>query len=281
MATKNFKVKNGIEVGSNVIANSTGLFGNGAAITSVNAIAVGGNTAAALRSYSDTVAATAYSNSTSYTDTVLLQYAALTGNVNFDSGTFFIDATNNRVGIGNTTPGHRLSINGDLSLNGGIHANGGLGSNGQVLTSNGSVSYWADSQGEGDWVLISNADLNACADPTFTINSSAKEIFCEMSVNDEGGSGSGFLTIYIGDSGGIELSGYNYVPGISDDPTGFEFVTSGQITENKTLHLILGANNTWSSSRVSKKLDSAITQLHGNSTATYDVGSYMAVYQKV
>ena len=50
---------------ANVItANS--FSGNGASVTSVDAATVGGNTAATLRSYSDTVAATAYSNAVAY-----------------------------------------------------------------------------------------------------------------------------------------------------------------------------------------------------------------------
>ena len=37
-----------------------------------------------------------------------------TANANFDAGTLFIDGVNNRVGIGNTTPAHALSIAGAL-----------------------------------------------------------------------------------------------------------------------------------------------------------------------
>jgi len=32
------------------------------------------------------------------------------GNVNIDSGTFYVDASNNRVGIGNTTPSYLLDL---------------------------------------------------------------------------------------------------------------------------------------------------------------------------
>ena len=47
----------------------TNFSGNGALVTSVDAAAVGGNTASTLRTYSDTIAATAYTNAVSYTDT--------------------------------------------------------------------------------------------------------------------------------------------------------------------------------------------------------------------
>lgn len=38
-------------------------------------------------------------------------------NVNFDSGTLFVDATNNRVGIVNSTPGSSLTVTGDVAAN--------------------------------------------------------------------------------------------------------------------------------------------------------------------
>ena len=34
-----------------------------------------------------------------------------------DSGTLYVDATNNRVGIGTTTPGSALEVNGTISAN--------------------------------------------------------------------------------------------------------------------------------------------------------------------
>lgn len=59
----------------------------------------------------------------------------------------FISNSGN-VGLGgNTTPSHRLSVNGSISLNGGIDANGSLGSVNDVLTSNGSSVYWATAAG--------------------------------------------------------------------------------------------------------------------------------------
>ncbi len=54
---------------------------------------------------------------------------------------------NGNIGIGNTTPAHKLRVDGDISLSGGVHANGSLGSNGQVLISNGTISYWGTVSG--------------------------------------------------------------------------------------------------------------------------------------
>jgi hypothetical protein len=58
------------------------------------------------------------------------------------------------IGIGNTAPSDRLSVNGTTFLSGnvilgsssvavGLQANGGYGTSGQVLTSNGTATYWA------------------------------------------------------------------------------------------------------------------------------------------
>jgi hypothetical protein len=42
-------------------------------------------------------------------------FTLTSGNANFDSGVLFVDGTNNRVGVNNTTPGHALSITGTLA----------------------------------------------------------------------------------------------------------------------------------------------------------------------
>ena len=52
-----------------------------------------------------------------------------TSNVNFDSGTFFVDFVNNRVGIGNTAPGVELRVTGavDISSTANIQGNANVG----------------------------------------------------------------------------------------------------------------------------------------------------------
>ena len=102
--------------GNNVVA--VNISGNGSSITSVNAATVGGNTATALRSYSDSVAATSYSNSVNYVT----------------------NASYTRLGI--TT----FSANVILGSSG-LSVNGSFGSAGQILYTNGTATYWANATG--------------------------------------------------------------------------------------------------------------------------------------
>jgi len=90
-------------------------------------------------------------------------FTLTSGNANFDSGVLFVDGTNNRVGVGNTTPGHALSVTGTTNLGGvvtatanvilgttTISANGSVGTAGQILTSGGSGNvYWSTGGGGG------------------------------------------------------------------------------------------------------------------------------------
>lgn len=62
---------------------------------------------------------TGFANVTT-TATVGTGFTLTSGNANFDSGVLFVDGTNNRVGIGNTTPGHALSVTGTTNLGGAV-----------------------------------------------------------------------------------------------------------------------------------------------------------------
>src|SRR5439155_6437324 len=51
---------------------------------------------------------------TKVTNSMVQSAIALTGNVTIDSSTFKVDSTNDRVGIGTTTPKGKLDVNGAL-----------------------------------------------------------------------------------------------------------------------------------------------------------------------
>lgn len=72
----------------------------------------------------------------------------LIGSLKLGSNGAIISGSDGNIGIANTTPAHKLRVQGDISLSGGIHANGSLGTSGHVLHSNGTATYWAaDDQG--------------------------------------------------------------------------------------------------------------------------------------
>jgi hypothetical protein len=60
------------------------------------------------------------------------------------------------VGIGNTTPGQRLQVDGSVGIKNGLVANGSFGNAGFVLTSNGSVAYWANASSISGTVASAN-----------------------------------------------------------------------------------------------------------------------------
>ena len=159
----------------NTVITSTSISGNGANITSVNAATVGGNTAATLRSYSDTVAATAFSNAAARADSAYSNATAFAANAdNISSGTLnnsrlptsitgkntfgtlSVEVTNNAITLGSNVSVNTSALQiGNSTVNTvvnsstiavrSIFANGGIGAAGDVLFSNGTVSYWAPS----------------------------------------------------------------------------------------------------------------------------------------
>jgi len=134
--------------GTGAVVNATGVHVNSVYIGTLaanSATYLGGNTASDLRSYSDTIAGTAYSNAVSYAATIAgtaysnaISYAAsntyvnstfapkadptFTGNATFDTSTLFVDGTNNRVGIGTSSPAYTLDVNGNINADGTVYA---------------------------------------------------------------------------------------------------------------------------------------------------------------
>ena len=60
----------------------------------------------------------------------------ISGNVNFDTGTLFVDATNNRVGVSTTTPDASFAVSGTANVSGNTVVGGKLSVTGAVALSN-------------------------------------------------------------------------------------------------------------------------------------------------
>lgn len=99
--------------------------------------------------------------------TYVLDYAEDTANSVNSSLFFGVDRStrvtikgNGNVGIGTQTPAQKLDVVGNIKLSGGISANGSFGSSGQVLTSNGTSTYWSTPStgggGGGTSVTVAN-----------------------------------------------------------------------------------------------------------------------------
>lgn len=104
---------------------------------------------------------------------------------------------------GNTTPAYNLQVNGNiystellvgtifkansttLVVNTGFQANGGLGSVGQVLTSNGTTTYWANSTGASANTQVPFNDSGiANGSSNFTYNKSSNTLTVSGTFND-------------------------------------------------------------------------------------------------
>jgi hypothetical protein len=89
------------------VLSVTGTTNLGGAVTGITTLAAGNTTI------------TGFANVTT-TATIGTGFTLTSGNANFDSGVLFVDGTNNRVGVGNTTPGHALSVTGTTNLGGAV-----------------------------------------------------------------------------------------------------------------------------------------------------------------
>ena len=135
----------------------------------------------AVRRSGDTFAGAVAINSTlAAGNTTITGTLSATANVNFDTGTLFVDGTNNRVGINNTAPTSALTVTGGATISGNvvlgtttISANGGVGTSGQVLTSGATGNaYWSTPAGFSNGQSISVA--NVAISNTITFADSTK-----------------------------------------------------------------------------------------------------------
>ena len=88
-----------------------------------------------------------------------------------DANMLFVDAANDRVGIGTATPTQKLDVNGTVELNN-LTVGGAQGSDGQVLTSTGSGVAWEDTAG----ATVSNSAPSSPAEGDLWFNSSGSTV---------------------------------------------------------------------------------------------------------
>lgn len=94
------------------------------------------------------------------TDAIIYVNNTNNGDVQMDRGTFFLDASENAIGIGTTTPGAQLEIAGDVKIVDGTQAEG------RVLTS--------DAEGHASWKASHSLAELAASDNT--VNSQLKKV---------------------------------------------------------------------------------------------------------
>jgi hypothetical protein len=196
-------IANTSQVTLNIPLNANNSFGLGSYILTSNGStgapywsssansAIYANTAAYLQ---DRTWETAGAIGSSVPNTGAFTTLTASGNVNIDSGTLFVDATTNFVGINNTSPTQALQIDGSIVIKNGLVANGSFGSVGNVLTSNGSSVYWAQSTGAG---------VNVDSSYTWTNTHSF------TNTRPSGNAATGTITV----SGGVGVSNNIYVGG--------------------------------------------------------------------
>jgi hypothetical protein len=158
---------------------------------------------------------------------------SILGNTNFDSGTLFVDATNNRVGINNTAPLMALQVSGDInatsitltsSINAASFSTSGFIANTSAITPTSNTILLGNTTGR--FVISANT-----ADFTGTVTGTVANM--STSVN------SALLTVgsnVIANTSGITISGYANVNGTlaagNTTVTGFIILSSLDFTAN-------------------------------------------------
>jgi len=74
---------------------------------------------------------------------------AIPNNLNIDSGTMFIDSTNNRVGIGTTIPSQTLQVNGSMVINSGLFGYGDVNAGFAIGSSDAALNIGASRTANG------------------------------------------------------------------------------------------------------------------------------------
>jgi hypothetical protein len=173
---------NGIFTANSITVSGNSTFGlRGGNVTTANVLYITGNVSIGNASVNtvfstttiDTdlaltvLGATTLSNSLSVAGNSSLsgQLQQISGNSNFDSGTLFVDATNNRVGINNTAPGVALRVTGAVDISstanvqGAANLNSTLGVTGAATLSN-TIAVTGNATFSNDVVTVGSSFLS-------------------------------------------------------------------------------------------------------------------------
>ena len=124
---------------------------------------------------------------------------AVAGNLTVDTNTLYVDATNNRVGIGVVSDGAKLKV---VSDNGqiGLQTNAGDGSS-LYIGASGSNYFDSSSSGSNIFRTSSTERMRIDSSGNVGINNNSPAISPYVSLNVKGGASSGIVTAQSSDSG--------------------------------------------------------------------------------
>lgn len=143
---------------------------------------------------------------TSIGNNILTNTMNILGNLTVDSGTFFVDTSNDRVGIGTMLPGYTLDVAGDINFTGNLTQNGSAFSSGSGTSTSqwsditGGISYTSGNVGIG----VSEPDANLhvyggdSQESTLTIGGSSSSEGACLKLRDSDGAGWTYCTFLDG-----------------------------------------------------------------------------------
>ena len=168
---------NGVFSANSITVQGNSTFGlRGGTITSGGVLFITGNVSIGNASVNTTIDTTTFATDLAFTvsgATTLSSTVAVTGNAtlsgtlqtisgnaNFDSGVLFVDATNNRVGINDTTPTSALDVTGNASISSTLYVEGIITANALAGVVSGTIGSNTGFLANSSTVLVGNSTAN-------------------------------------------------------------------------------------------------------------------------
>jgi len=168
---------NGVFSANSITVQGNSTFGlRGGTITSGGVLFITGNVSIGNASVNTTINTTTFATDLAFTvsgATTLSSTVAVTGNAtlsgtlqtisgnaNFDSGVLFVDATNNRVGINDTTPTSALDVTGNASISSTLYVEGIITANALAGVVSGTIGSNTGFLANSSTVLVGNSTAN-------------------------------------------------------------------------------------------------------------------------